>query len=79
MGTSSGVVQQSLSKDDNKSVTMDSEKTITFAGHSDTAVGAGKDDSSDIVSQTKSGSAPVSVISSAQSMDPSKKDSGKVL
>ena len=30
----------------------------------------------DVVSQTRSGSAPVSVISSAQSLDPSKKDSG---
>ena len=69
MDTSSGVaLQQATSKQ------KESEKKPTvLAGHTDTT---SKDDVSDIVSQTRSGSAPVSVISSAQSMDPSKKDSG---
>lgn len=71
MDTSSGVaLQQTTSKQ------KESEKPTGLAGHTDSST---KDDVSDIVSQTRSGSAPVSVISSAQSMDPSKKDSGMQL
>ena len=73
MDTGSGGRQQASSTKENKQ--KESEKKST--SHTDSSSAVGKDDVSDIVSQTKSGSAPVSVISSAQSMDPTKKDSGK--
>lgn len=80
---SAGVPAHQASNKDSKALIKDNDKKPTASvAHSDTgstvAGGAGKDDSNDIVSQTTSGSAPVSVISSAQSMDPSKKDSGKL-
>lgn len=63
-----------------KSIIKDGETTVSVSHADITTIAAGgpvKHDNSDVVSQTRSGSAPISVISSAQSMDPSKKDSGK--
>ena len=72
MDTGSGGRQhQTSSTKENKQ--KESEKKST--SHTDSSSAVVKDDVSDIVSQTKSGSAPASVISSAQSMDPTKKDS----
>ena len=75
MDTGSGGRQHQASIKENKQ--KEGEKKST--GPTDSSSAVSKDDVSDIVSQTKSGSAPVSVISSAQSMDPTKKDSGKGL
>ena len=72
-------VHPALAKD-SKPVTKEVDKkpaVSTVHPTTSSATATGKDDSNDIVSQTTSGSAPVSVISSAQSMDPSKKDSGE--
>ena len=73
MDTSSSGPLQPASNKDNKQKESEKKPNVS-SGH--TTDSSSKDDVSDIVSQTRSGSAPVSVISSAQSMDPSKKDSG---
>ena len=65
MDTTQQLTSSSKPKTDDKVSSLKTDSTATSS----------KEDI-DVVSQTKSGSAPVSVISSAQSLDPSKKDSG---
>ena len=78
MDTASTSGGQPSTKDSKPVIKSVDKKPPTPAVQSDTVTsGSNKDDNNDIVSQTTSGSAPVSVISSAQSMDPSKKDSGR--
>lgn len=81
MDTESTSGGQASTKDSKPVIKNVAKKATTPAVQSDTTTttSASKDDNNDIVSQTTSGSAPVSVISSAQSMDPSKKDSGKCI
>ena len=79
MDTESNSGGQASTKDSKPVIKNVDKKATAPAVQSDTTTSANKDDNNDIVSQTTSGSAPVSVISSAQSMDPSKKDSGKCI
>ena len=81
-GNAASIKVESMDTTQNTSFSKTTARTIAVdkgvsssAVKIDTTTATIKEDS-DVVSQTRSGSAPVSVISSAQSLDPSKKDSG---